>query len=85
MSNNVFGFDTALRYLKADARVQRLGWNGIGMWIMLVKNPHFYEFEGLGTYPVLPFIIMKTADNKIVPWLASQTDLLAEDWALYPA
>jgi hypothetical protein len=33
-------------------------------------------------YPALPFIAMKTADDKVVPWLASQTDLLAEDWEL---
>lgn len=30
----------------------------------------------------LPWIGMKTADNKFVPWLASQTDMLAEDWAV---
>lgn len=28
------------------------------------------------------FIVMKTADNKLVPWLASQTDILAEDWGI---
>ena len=26
------------------------------------------------------FIVMKTADDNLVPWLASQTDMLAEDW-----
>jgi len=31
-------------------------------------------------HPLLPFIAMKTADDKVVPWLASQTDLLASDW-----
>ncbi|HCL5132381.1 TPA: DUF2829 domain-containing protein [Salmonella enterica] len=30
----------------------------------------------------LPYIAMKTADNKLVPWLASQTDVLADDWTL---
>ena len=33
-------------------------------------------------YPNLPFIAMKTADDKVVPWLASQTDILASDWCL---
>jgi hypothetical protein len=31
---------------------------------------------------LLPWIGMKTADNKFVPWLASQTDILAEDWEI---
>lgn len=33
-------------------------------------------------YGLLPWIGMKTADDKFVPWLASQTDLLAEDWVV---
>lgn len=32
--------------------------------------------------PPLPFIAMKTADDKLVPWLASQTDMLADDWVI---
>ena len=32
--------------------------------------------------PILPFISMKTSDDKLVPWLASQTDVLAEDWSV---
>lgn len=36
---------------------------------------------GDGFYPIYDFILMKTADNKCVPWLASQTDILAEDWS----
>ena len=34
---------------------------------------------------VLPFIAMKTADDKIVPWLCSQTDMLANDWQVVDA
>ena len=33
-------------------------------------------------YELLPFIALKTVDDKVVPWLASQTDILAEDWHL---
>jgi len=33
-------------------------------------------------YTLLPWIGMKTADDKFVPWLASQTDILAEDWRM---
>lgn len=35
-----------------------------------------------GFYPVGDFILMKTAQNNVVPWLASQTDMLAEDWMI---
>jgi hypothetical protein len=35
-----------------------------------------------GVYKLERFILMKTADNKLVPWLASQTDMLAEDWMI---
>ena len=52
------------------------------MWLRIVipdssKNEDFDM--GLEN---LPYIEMKTADNKLVPWLASQTDMLAEDWAV---
>lgn len=40
-----------------------------------------YE-KGEPSMPVVDAIYMKTADNKLVPWLASQTDVLAEDWQI---
>jgi hypothetical protein len=64
-------FGKAIELLKKDYRVTRLGWNGKGMFLDLVTPID----EGH-----LPYIIMKTADDKIVPWLASQSDVLAEDW-----
>jgi hypothetical protein len=83
-------FGGALETLKAGKRVARRGWNGKGMWIALVPQ---WEWMAGGPDPVsgttflpplelLPWIGMKTADNGFVPWLASQTDLLAEDWAI---
>lgn len=76
-------FGDALRALKAGKRVARAGWNGKGMWLSLVKSYDYNPGEG-GTHALgcekLPWIGMKTADNKFVPWLASQTDVLAEDW-----
>jgi hypothetical protein len=62
-----FDFGEAIRKLKAGGRVVRKGWNGKGMWLGLALCS-------------LPFIFMKTADTHFVPWLASQTDMLAEDW-----
>jgi len=66
-------FGDAIRELKAGKRVTRPGWNGKGMWLELqVPDAH--------SKMSLPYIYMKTADDKLVPWLASQTDVLAEDW-----
>lgn len=86
-------FGDALLALKSGLKVQRSGWNGKGMWLSLspgvvdlpadkywsVHNREFAESNG-GKATTLPYITMKTADNAIVPWLASQTDVLAEDW-----
>lgn len=68
-------FGDALWHLKDGRRVMRKGWNGKGMWLEL-------ERPAPGSKMTLPYIYMKTADNNLVPWLASQTDLLAEDWYL---
>jgi hypothetical protein len=71
-------FGAALEYLKSWAglgTVARDGWNGKGMWIGIVKPSLASDMD-------LPYIYMKTADNKTVPWLASQTDILSEDWVV---
>lgn len=83
-----FDFSRALQLLKDGTRVCRLGWNGKGMFLFLVPGSTFQVNRAplLGIYPegtiinYCPHIDMKTADEKVVPWLASQTDLLAEDW-----
>ena len=76
-------FGHAVELLKAGNRVAREGWNGKGMWLKLVSKGYFdigcSVVEGAD---LLPFIGMKTADNCFVPWLASQTDVLAEDWQI---
>ena len=89
-----FDFGTAVEALKQGARVSRIGWNGKGMFLSLVKGrdtDYHVNSEVFGTgndgnsqdqLPVLDAIYMKTADNKLVPWLASQTDVLAEDWQI---
>jgi hypothetical protein len=74
-----FGFDSALIHLKQGNKVARKGWNGKGMFLFLIENWAFTDGKH-DNYPNLPFIAMKTADNKVVPWLASQTDILASDW-----
>jgi len=87
------GFEGALFMLKRGHRVARAGWNGKGMWI--AYSPGFDALpaerffapqnrryaEENGPTDVLGCITMKTADGKILMgWLASQTDMLAEDW-----
>ena len=86
-------FGWAIKQLKEGKKVARNGWNGKGMFLWLkpgttikaewCKDPALKtiiennggEMEGLGT------VCMKTADNKILTgWLASQTDMLSEDW-----
>ena len=81
-------FSEALVDLKQGLKVARCGWNGKGMFLFLVQGSTFKVNRPplLGIYPegteinYHAHIDMKTADNKIVPWLASQTDMLAEDW-----
>jgi hypothetical protein len=60
-------------HLKAGGYARRSGWNGKGMWIAL-------QTPDANSKMTLPYIYMKTADDNLVPWLASQTDILAEDW-----
>ena len=73
-------FGWALEQLKAGRRVMRSGWNGKGMWLVLqvpdehskMTLPYIYIEYPVG-HPAYP-------QGSRVPWLASQTDLLASDW-----
>ena len=66
-------FGEAISELKKGNKVTRKGWNGKNMWLELqIPDAH--------SKMTLPYIYMKTADNNQVPWLASQTDMLSEDW-----
>lgn len=99
-----FSFGRAVELLKQGQQVARKGWNGWngkGMFLLLVKGAsvtepindcygdstcHDYNLSGqekCQSLPVLDAIYMKTADNKLVPWLASQTDVLSEDWVIH--
>lgn len=85
MSETDFGW--ALLALKQGKRVSREGWNGKGMFLFLVPGSHFKvnRPQLLGIYPegtgidYRPHIDMKTAQGDVVPWVASQSDLLADD------
>ena len=81
-------FGQAVEALKNGSKVERSGWNGKGMFLFLVPGSTFKVNRAplLGIYPegteinYQPHIDMKTAQDTVVPWLASQSDVLAEDW-----
>lgn len=88
-----FGIGQAVKEMRDGKRVRRDGWNGKGMYLAYQKgypdgipiNANTAEATGLpeGTIcKFLPYITMKTADGSFVPWLCSQTDLLAYDWEI---
>lgn len=74
-------FGLAIEAMKKGYRVARSGWNGKGMWLRLVIPGGDNKVPDLDMEN-LPYIEMKTSDNKLVPWLASQTDMLAEDYSI---
>lgn len=86
----MMNFGDALQALKNGQKVAREGWNGKGMFLFLVPGSTFSVSRSplLGIYPegteinYCPHVDMKTADGKVVPWLCSQTDMLAEDWVV---
>jgi len=82
-------FGLAIDALKQGKMVARAGWKGKGMWLKLVTvGSYDVGCDTVGQQPdgpriyLLPWIGMKTADNKFVPWLASQTDMMADDWQI---
>ena len=83
-------FSLALTNIKAGHRLARMGWNGKGMFIFLVNGSVFkvnreplMSILGEGTeVKYQGHVDMKTADGSIVPWLCSQSDMLANDWAI---
>lgn len=95
-NNSLHDFGDAIRHIKAGGRAQRVGWNGKDMWIAYGEgrvipansfwNTHTRDFathQPNGHAEVLPYILFKTADDKILMgWLASQSDMLAMDWVL---
>lgn len=83
-------FGIAIEMLKKGFRVARKGWNGKGMFLYYVPVGAYapctkiavslVNENGLVEYGA--YIAMKTAQGNVIPWLASQTDMLAEDWVI---
>jgi hypothetical protein len=74
MMEHTMDFGDAIRALKTGKRVRRAGWNGKGMWLKLRLGRPIDDMR--------PYIEMKDAQDMLVPWLASQTDMLAVDWEI---
>lgn len=87
-------FGSAIEAAKHGSKIQREGWNGKGMFIVMQKgypnriacNKNTSEAFGIpeGTeIKVTPYLMMRAADGTLVTgWLASQTDILSEDWCI---
>lgn len=83
-------FGQAIEALKEGKKVARQGWNGKGMFLYYVpanKYPYTTEVgksiaDENGNVEYGAYIAMKTAQGNVVPWLASQTDVLATDWVI---
>ena len=66
-------FSGALNALKDGALITRTGWNGADQHLELQRPDENSKMT-------LPYIYIKTVSEDLVPWLASQTDILADDW-----
>lgn len=83
-------FGQAVEAAKESKKIARKGWNGRGMFVAYmpgvtlpegIVNGRTKTFVPHGDLVVLPYFAMRTADQKWLPgWLASQTDMLADDW-----
>lgn len=66
-------FSEALKLIKDGKKVTRDGWNGKDMFIEL-------QVPDVNSKMRRPYIFVSPQDRFLVPWVASQTDLLADDW-----
>lgn len=85
-------FGSALNGLKAGHALTRTGWNGAGQYVYLVGEgryaPTTPSGEAIaatqddGKVPYAPYFALKNAQNAVVPWVPSVSDILAIDWEL---
>ena len=73
-------FGLAIEALKGGAHVARTSWNGRGQWVSHMQSGVCHDIDTGEEFEVSEFLAIKTVDGRIVPWVASQTDTLADDW-----
>lgn len=83
----LFGFGTALLNLKLyGKKVAREGWNWKGMYLYFVPSDEYNATTDIARkdfgdiVPYQSYIAIKPVNDGVVPWVASQPDLLSEDW-----
>jgi hypothetical protein len=85
-------FGLAIEAMRLGNKVTRFGWNGKGMYLYYVPEGRYLPTTEAGKaiaaeqedglVPYAAYVAMKTASGDVVPWLASQTDILASDWEI---
>lgn len=70
-------FGEALQLLKSGVALCRAGWNGAGQYLKLQEPDRNSKMRR-------PYIYIRPVDGGLVPWVASQSDLLADDWMVAP-
>lgn len=73
-----YNFGVALQHLKLNhinGRAFRAGWNGKTQYIKI-------QYPDAGSANTLPYLYIITEQKQRVPWLASQTDMLSNDWLI---
>ncbi len=84
-------FGLAIEAAKKGAKITRRGWNGKGMWVVyrtgypegIPCNKNTADAVGIpegSLFKVRPYLQMKCVDGSFQMWLASQSDILADDW-----
>ena len=81
-------FGQALELLKQGKKVARQGWNGKGQFIYYVPDGRYPARTDVakeimaedGKVSYRAYLAIKTVQGDVVPWVASQTDLIEEDW-----
>jgi hypothetical protein len=79
---NTMDIGQAVKHMREGGKVARRGWNGKNMYLRYnaggdsIRAENSSDVEGV----LAPHVLMKTAQGDLVPWLCSQTDLLATDW-----
>ena len=71
----VFTFDIALQAVVKGQRIKRRGWNGEGQFVEMQVPDENSKMRK-------PYLYISPVDGELVPWIASQTDLLADDWVI---
>lgn len=66
-------FGQALAAVKSGKKITRAGWNGPAQYVEMQRPDAHSKMT-------LPYLFIRTVQGDLVPWLASQTDLLADDW-----